>query len=248
MTIELNAHEARVLGVLIEKETTTPDQYPLSLNATVNGCNQKSNRDPVVDFTEAEVTVAYQGLMMKHLAGSSHPAGSRVEKWHHNARQVLKVDELEVAILAELLMRGPQTPGALRTRVSRMTRCETLDELGQGLVSLQHKEYVQRLTPLAGSRAERYGQLLAPGLHPDGEPAPLSAAPSPSASAPLSSAAPAAPAPSPAPPAPPTGLGVRVQQLEDEVAKLKRQLEGLASQLGADLDSGTSRLSSAYRR
>ena len=77
MTVELNAHEARVFGVLVEKAFTTPDQYPLSLNAITNGCNQKSNRAPVVDFSEAEVVVALQGLLMKHFAGSSHAAQAR---------------------------------------------------------------------------------------------------------------------------------------------------------------------------
>ena len=81
MAVQLNAHEARVLGVLVEKAMTTPDIYPLSLNAVTNGCNQRSNRDPEVDFSEAEVTVALTGLQMKHLAGGVTPAGSRVQKW-----------------------------------------------------------------------------------------------------------------------------------------------------------------------
>ena len=120
MDVELNAHEARVLGVLIEKCLTTPDQYPLSLNAATNGCNQKSNRNPMVDFSEAEVTVAITGLQYKHLAGASTPAGSRVEKYRHNAGAHFKIDDRDMAVLAELLIRGPQSPGELRTRANRM--------------------------------------------------------------------------------------------------------------------------------
>ena len=120
MDISLNSHEARVLGVLIEKAYTTPDQYPLSLNGATNGCNQKSNRDPKVDFSEAEVRIALQGLRMKGLAGGAVLAGSRVEKFRHNAKEILKVGERAIAVMAELMLRGPQTAGELRTRAKRM--------------------------------------------------------------------------------------------------------------------------------
>ena len=152
---------------------TTPDQYPLSLNAACNGSNQKSNRDPVVHFSEAEVTVALQGLRMKHLAGATQPLGSRVEKWRHNAKETLSLTDRQAAVLAELLLRGPQQPGELRTRVSRMAKTDTLEELAATLRTLQEKGHVRRLAPTPGARAERYGQLLAPTLYPDGvEPAP----------------------------------------------------------------------------
>ncbi|MFT4539297.1 MAG: hypothetical protein ACI841_001164 [Planctomycetota bacterium] len=226
MQVELNAHEARVLGVLIEKAMTTPDQFPLTMNATINGCNQKSNRDPVVDFVEAEVHIAYQGLMMKQLVGSSFPAGSRGEKWHHNARASLKLNDVELAIIAELLMRGPQATGVLRTRVTRMARCEDLTALMTNLNALIERGLVKWLPPAPGSRAERYGQMLAPGLHPDGESAPVAR--------PMSYQPQAASLPSAPPPAA-SGLGLRISKLEEELANLKRQLSSLADQLGADL-------------
>lgn len=219
MHVELNAHEARTLGVLIEKAFTTPDQYPLSLNALTNGCNQKSNRDPVVDFSEAEVTVALQGLVMKHLAGSLLPAGGRVEKFRHNAHQHLGLGDGELAVLAELLMRGPQAPGELRTRASRMRPVASLGDLAALLERLIERGHVERLPPASGSRAERYAQTLARGLHPD--------APADAPRAPGATAAPPAPAPA--------GLGSRVEALEQEVAALRRQLRGLAEKLGEPL-------------
>jgi uncharacterized protein YceH (UPF0502 family) len=168
----LNAHEARLLGVLIEKSLTTPEQYPLSSNAATAGANQKSNRDPVVDYSEAEVHVALQGLMAKLLAGRVTPAGSRVEKYRHNAKEVLKLDDAGLAIVAELLMRGPQTQGELRGRASRMATLPTLEDAGRKLAELAERELVRSLEPAPGSRAERWVQLLAPDLHPLDRPAP----------------------------------------------------------------------------
>jgi uncharacterized protein YceH (UPF0502 family) len=222
MQLELNPHEARVLGVLIEKAFTTPDVYPLTLNAATNGSNQRSNRDPVVDFSEAEVVVALQGLQMKQIAGGSFPAGSRVEKWHHNGREHLSVDDPALAVLAELLLRGPQTPGELRTRASRMRTIASLEALQQILERLMTKGYVERLPPGGGVRVERYAQLLAPSLHLEGEPPPVA---TPRAVSPVRSAAPS------------TGgaLGDRVNALESEVALLRRQLDSLASKLGESL-------------
>jgi len=230
METELNAHEARVLGVLIEKAFTTPDQYPLSLNAATNGSNQKSNRNPVVDFAEAEVVVAFQGLQMKHLAGSTFPAGSRVEKWHHSAKEHLSLNDAELAVLAELMLRGPQAQGELRTRASRMRTIANLEELGQVLARLIDKGYVRRLAPGPGSRAERYAQTLAAGLHPDGEAVPQAAPASVAAAA-----GPAVSAPRPARPA--TPLEGRVDELERQVTRLRTQLADLAEKLGEPLTS-----------
>ncbi|MCP3920173.1 MAG: DUF480 domain-containing protein [bacterium] len=217
MVVELNAHEARTLGVLIEKAFTTPDQYPLTMNALTNGCNQKSNRNPVVDFTEPEVTVALQGLRMKHLVGSVFPAGSRVEKWKQSGAEHLKVNEHDLSVIAELLMRGPQSASELRTRASRMRNFTSAEELGQSVSRLMDKGYVQRIPAGQGSRTERFEQLLAPALHPDGEEVPLAA--SPRASAP-----PAA-----------TPSGPRVEELEERIARLERQVKSLAEQLGEPL-------------
>lgn len=214
--IELDAQEARVLGVLIEKSLTTPDQYPLTINSATLGANQKSNRHPVVTFSESEVESTLRRLVLHHLAGGVKPAGSRVEKFRHNAEEVLGVDRDGVAVLAELLLRGPQTAGELRSRASRMAKLESLDLLSRVLSRLIEHEYVERLPPASGSRAERYVQLLSPGLHEY-----------------EAGAAPSAPAASAAAPA----LAERVVTLEEEVAKLRRQLEGLAEKLGEPLEA-----------
>ena len=205
---QLNSHEARVLGVLIEKALTTPDQYPLSINAAVNGCNQKSNRHPVTDYLEAEVHVALQGLIVKHLAGKVVPAGSRVEKFRHNAGETLGLDGGKLAVLAELMMRGPQTPGELRARVHRMSPTPQLADLMGRLGALVESGFVRRLDPAPGSRAERYAQLLCPDAHP------LDAAP---ARAPAEPRAPAPPGAS--------DLEARVARLETEVSELRALLE-----------------------
>ena len=228
MDVELNPHEARVLGVLIEKAFTTPDVYPLTLNSATNASNQKSNRDPLVDFSEAEVLVAFQGLQMKHFAGGSFPAGSRVEKWHHNAKEHLAVDDPALAVLAELLLRGPQTPGELRTRASRMRTIASSDVLEQILARLMAKGYVERLPPGGGVRVERFGQVLAPTLHIAGEPV-------------LPPSAPQATSPTRAPTSSHVDrsgtIDQRIQALESEVARLRRQLTSLAEKLGEPLES-----------
>lgn len=162
---ELNAHEARLLGVLFEKERTTPDQYPLSLNGLTLGANQKSNRDPVTDWSEAEVFVGLTGLMQKALAGKVVPAGSRVEKFRHNARETLGLDDRRLALLAELLMRGPQSVAELRTRAQRMADQGTAEQVLGSLASMAAAGLVRRLEAGAGSRVERWMQVLAPGLH-----------------------------------------------------------------------------------
>ena len=162
---ELNAHEARLLGVLFEKERTTPDQYPLSLNGLTLGANQKSNRDPATDWSEAEVFVGLTGLMQKALAGKVVPAGSRVEKFRHNARETLGLDDRRLALLAELLMRGPQSVAELRTRAQRMADQGTAEQVLASLASMAAAGLVRRLEAGAGSRVERWMQLLAPGLH-----------------------------------------------------------------------------------
>ena len=217
---QLNSHEARVLGVLIEKELTTPEQYPLSLNALTSGCNQKSNRDPVSDYTEAEVVVALQGLTAKHLAGRSVPAGSRVERFRHSAREALQVDARGAAVLAELLLRGPQQPGELRARASRMAPLATASDLAEVLDALAARGLVRNLGRMPGERAERWGQLLAPSARaqapaPDTLPGAVPA--SASASAPALASAPA------------SGLTQRVADLEARLAAVERKLVDLGA-------------------
>jgi uncharacterized protein YceH (UPF0502 family) len=179
--IELTPDESRVLGVLIEKDKTTPEQYPLSLNAVTNGCNQKNNRDPVLAMVEQDVFEALESLRGKGLVIRSDIAGQRVNKYRHNAPDTLRLHAGEVAILAELLLRGPQTLGELRGRASRMHPLESLDTVKEILRVLMEREepMVRLLPPSPGSRAERYTQLLCPDLHETG---PIGVASSPSES------------------------------------------------------------------
>src|SRR6202046_3107838 len=120
MELILTAAEARVLGALIEKDITTPEYYPLSLNALVNACNQKSNRDPVMNLDEEAVREALRTLDKKGLAGPADNMVSRVKKYEHRLQEAYNFTRHEIAILAELLLRGPQTPGELRSRADRM--------------------------------------------------------------------------------------------------------------------------------
>lgn len=159
----LSQAEIRVLGSLIEKDATTPDYYPLSLNALVNACNQKSNRDPVLNLDENAVRDALESLHEKRLAGPVSGAESRVTKYEHRVYETLKLSRPEVAILCELLLRGPQTPGELRGRAERLHRFENIEDV---LSTLRH--LMDRTLPLAavlprqpGTKEARYAHLLA---------------------------------------------------------------------------------------
>jgi uncharacterized protein YceH (UPF0502 family) len=125
--LQLTPHECRVLGVLVEKAQTTPQQYPLTLNALVSGCNQKNNREPVLELSEEQVQAALDGLRQKGMAREVMLSGSRVDKFRHVAREALEIDTGELVILSELLLRGPQTIGELRGRAARMHPLETTD-------------------------------------------------------------------------------------------------------------------------
>ena len=156
----LESVERRVLGVLIEKAKTTPDAYPLSLNALVTGCNQKSNRDPVMNLSDGEAENALSGLQKKSLVNRLQ-GSSRVERWRHIAYETWKVDKVELAILAELLLRGPQTEGELRGRASRMEPIDDLDQLRVILKRLTERRLVVYLTPEG-----RRGTVLTHGFYP----------------------------------------------------------------------------------
>ena len=159
----LNATEARVLGSLIEKEITTPDYYPLSLNALVNACNQSSNRAPVVSYDEATVLRALDGLRDKKLAVAFSGAESRVAKYKHRAGEALELMRPELAILCELLLRGPQTIGELRTRCARMHEFASLEDVEaslQRLATRQPQPFVTRLPRQPGFKESRHAQLL----------------------------------------------------------------------------------------
>ena len=163
MDIILNDVETRVLGSLVEKDVTTPDYYPLSLNALVNACNQKNNRDPVMNLDEETVRQALATLQEKRLAGPTSSADSRVTKYEHRLQEAFNFTRGETAVLCVLLLRGPQTPGELRGRTERMHRFEDLTEVQSTLQRL-----MQRDPPLArvlprqpGTKEARYKHLLA---------------------------------------------------------------------------------------
>lgn len=160
--ILLNEIEARVLGSLIEKEITTPDYYPLSLNALVNACNQKSNREPVMSVDEAAVREALHGLELQGLAGQGGGFESRVAKFEHRMGEVLNLTRGETAVLCELLLRGPQTPGELRSRSERMFSFAELSDVQGTLDRMAHREppLVALLPRQPGRKEARYMHLL----------------------------------------------------------------------------------------
>jgi uncharacterized protein len=167
MNIELSALEARVIGCLIEKQITTPDHYPLSLNALVNACNQKSNRDPLMEVDEATIQGSVDQLARKHFVIEKSGFGSRVPKYQHRFCNTeygtLKLTAQELAIVCELLVRGPQTPGELRTRASRMASFSEVGQVEAALESLRTREdgpFVVRLPREPGRRDSRYAHLF----------------------------------------------------------------------------------------
>ena len=200
MDLLLHPVEVRVLGSLLEKEITTPEYYPLSLNALVNACNQKSNRDPTVNFDEAAVEQALHSLRDKGLLLSITGAGSRVQKYAHRISERLNLGRPELAILCELMLRGPQTLGELRTRGERMHPFDDLDQVQSVIDRLP--ELIVKLERRPGEKESRFAHLLS------GPPA-------------VSHTEPETPAPH---------RQDRVATLEAEVAQLRNELEDLKQQ------------------
>jgi len=159
--LHLSDTEVRVLGSLIEKDITTPDYYPLSLNALVNACNQKNNRDPVMSLDEDSVRYALSSLQEKRLAGPAGGADSRVTKYEHRLQEVFNFDRRETAIVCVLLLRGAQTPGELRGRGERMYRFEALDDVQSTLQKLIDRGLVKVLARQPGTKESRYVHLFA---------------------------------------------------------------------------------------
>jgi uncharacterized protein YceH (UPF0502 family) len=219
MPIELTVNEARVIGCLIEKQIATPDQYPLSLNALTNACNQKSNRDPVLSLDEREVQSVVDWLMRRQLVLERSGFGSRVPKYQHlfcNTQYgSLQFSPQQTAIVCELLLRGPQTPGELRTHAARLAPLHDVTEVETALEDLATRPdgpFVARLAREPGRRESRYMHLFSGEAPPDAgdniEP-------------PQRSAAVGTP-----------GLGERVAALEAAVATLREELETLKAGLG----------------
>jgi uncharacterized protein YceH (UPF0502 family) len=216
MNIELSPIEARVIGCLIEKQITTPDQYPLSLNALVNACNQKSNRDPVMSADETAIQSTVDHLIKKHLVIEKSGFGSRVPKYQHRFCNTefgpLKFTPQELAIVCELLVRGPQTPGELRTRAARMASFSEVGQVETALESLSSRAggpFVMRLPREPGRRDARYAHLFSGAV----------TIPTPTEESITGSSTASAPALS------------RLEQLEEEVRQLKEELEGIKARL-----------------
>jgi len=205
----LSAIEARVLGALIEKDTTTPDYYPLSLNALLNACNQKSNRDPVMNLAEDAVRDALLALNEKGLAGPVSSADSRVPKYEHRLQEAFNLPRAETAVLCVLLLRGAQTPGELRGRTERMHRFDELSDVHSTLQRLIQRDppLVKMLPRQPGTTETRYVHLLCG----DVEITP--------AAAPESSTAAA------------SADGERIARLESEIASLKAEMAELKQEL-----------------
>jgi uncharacterized protein len=160
--VKLTTAEARVLGALIEKEITTPDYYPLSLNALMNACNQRSNREPIMDLDEDDLRQALHGLEAKHLAGRARSADGRVTKYEHWLGEAFNFSRAETALICVLLLRGPQTPGELRGRTERLHEFTEISDVTAGLQKLMEREppLVALLPRQPGAREARYAHLL----------------------------------------------------------------------------------------
>ncbi len=167
----LDNAEARVLGALVEKDVTTPDYYPLSLNALVNACNQKNNRDPVMELEEEAVRQALESLQQKRLAGPACGADSRVTKYEHRLSEVFNFTRGETAIVCVLLLRGPQTPGELRGRTERLFRFEEISDVLSTLQRLSQREpaLVKVLPRQPGTKESRYAHLFSGEVEGDTE-------------------------------------------------------------------------------
>lgn len=166
--LTLTRDESRILGVLVEKAQTTPGQYPLTLNSLTLGANQKNNRDPATNLSEDRVFDAIDSLRKKGLVRELMLSGSRVAKYRHIAREALTVTTEELVILAELLLRGPQSIGELRARATRMHPIDSLEAAQatvDGLIA-RPEPLIRELPPRPGTRAKRFAQLLCPDLHP----------------------------------------------------------------------------------
>ncbi len=220
MALQLSEIEARVLGALVEKEITTPEYYPLSLNALLNACNQKSNREPVMTLDEEAVRQALRSLSDQALVRSAS-GDSRVAKFEHRLNELYNFHRHEIAVLCVLLLRGPQTPGELRTRSERLYPFEDLDAVHAALNLLMRREppLVKVLPRQPGTKESRYMHLLSG----DAAPAAASAATREAAGDSIETAGLSARTLG-------SADGERLKELEGEVSELRRELETLRQQ------------------
>lgn len=212
MAIELTPYEARVIGCLLEKEVTTPDLYPLTLNSLTTAANQKSNREPVYSLSEAEVLDAIESLKSKRLVSALEGFGSRVTKYQHRFCNTefgsLQFSEQEKGVICVMLLRGPQTPGELRTRTNRLCEFADMKQVESVLAALVEKGHVVQLPREPGKRESRYAHLF-------GTEQPEMTAPSAESYDVADSS-----------------LAARVEELEKEVADLKELINALIEQQG----------------
>jgi len=208
--MDADAAELRVLGCLIEKQRTTPDVYPLSLNALRGACNQTTNRDPVVEYDEATIRAALERLDRKGWTRLASGAGSRAAKYRHLLDEKLSLSVPELSLLAVLMLRGPQTPGELKQRTDRLHPFASLPEVEETLSGLIGRDLVARLERRPGQKEERYAQLLGE----EGEPLAAVVQPQPQQRA-------------------DPGLEARVETLERDLAALREELTALRDELGA---------------
>ena len=207
MSIHLNPHEARVLGCLIEKRLSTPNNYPLTLNSLVNACNQTSNRDPVTDYDQHLVNDALVNTRNQGLSMRLSKSGSRTAKFDESLAERLGLDDAKAAVLAELMLRGPQTPGEIRQRSTRMVDfpdLEVLEEILEGMTT-GNDPILVKLPRQPGKREARYAHTLCGEVHIEDEPAAEAAT------------------------APRSSLEKRVEQLEATLAEVLERLERLES-------------------
>lgn len=211
--VKLTAAEARVLGCLVEKEVTTPDYYPLSMNALINACNQRSNREPVMDLDEDDVRQALHGLEDKQIAGRARSADGRVTKYEHWLGEAFNFSRAETALICVLLLRGPQTPGELRGRTERLHEFVEISDVIAGLQKLMERELplVALLPRQPGAREARYAHLLSGAVEESAfaaisQPTPQSAAGTPEQQD-------------------------RIAQLESTIAELQREVSALRERI-----------------
>jgi uncharacterized protein YceH (UPF0502 family) len=217
--MEPDAVEIRVLGCLIEKQRTTPDVYPLTLNALRLACNQSTNRDPVVEYDENTIRTAIERLVQRKWATLASWSTRRSMKYRHTLDGALGLGDAEVSVLAVLMLRGAQTPGELKARTERLHRFSDMDELGAALDALGGRGLVRRLERRPGQREERYMQMLGEGVEESEAPV---------------GAAPAAAAPALAAPAPSAGGDTeqRLERVEQQIEELRNQVKALREELG----------------
>jgi uncharacterized protein YceH (UPF0502 family) len=220
---DLDAVEVRVLGCLVEKQRTTPDAYPLSLNALRLACNQSTNRDPVVHYDEGVIREALHRLSQRRFSRLASGHSSRAYKFRHLLDEALGLDGGELSVLAVLMLRGAQTPGELKARTERLQRFDDLAAVHDALQRLIEREYVVRLGRRPGQKEERYRHTLsdeAVGGPPEAE-------------APAAAVAHSSPPPAPTAPAPPRAAADdRLDRLEAEVRELRAEVAALREALG----------------